>query len=454
MSLDALTTAEKKALTFSATSDKVLFSSEFRKQMKKKCSAVKKLFGVDDELLLDVEAKMENPSCSNLITIPGRLFIMTNHVLFFTEVFGTIQKIVIQKSDVIELRRRNDSLVIETKDHQTRVFLPLGKNKDLIFERFRAIENLDSWGDSRSSEGSESDRLSTEEESDDDGGFEWISRAAAKEDGFLHDKTEMQELINIELPVGIKKFFSFFLQDDKFFTLYHERRGDTEVIGSPWKEDTELGNVRQFQWRSKVNAPFGPSSTTVNDIQRYYLKDPNHLIFETISNPLDVQYGDSFRVEANWNVAVLSNDKVKLTISVGVAFLKKIHMPGVTNMIRSRAIEESKSSFTLWVDLATEEIERREKESPNLEEKSTKSEKRERSLLSPKSRASATSTSFQQKTPATPPTTVLPPASPTTSSSQSAILIMLGAVVLLCLMILRKLSSIEALILMSPRHPY
>jgi len=98
---------------------------------------------------------------------------------------------------------------------------------------------------------------------------------------------------------------------------------------------------------------------------------------------VDVQYGDSFRVEAYWNVSAISNDRVRLTISAGVAFLKKIHMPGVTGktltgrtkganhseyysfegMIRSKSIEETTNSFVLWTNVANEEIERREKES-------------------------------------------------------------------------------------------
>lgn len=451
--------------------------------MKKKCSAVKKLFGVDDELLLDVEAQM-GTACATNITIPGRLFIMRHHVLFFTEVFGTIQKITIPKTNILELKRRNESLVVETKDHITHVFLPLGKNRELLFERLQAIEDCNLWAESQntSTDNDESEDRNSAEEDDDDGGFEWISRAA-REDGFLDTNTDLQEVVNTELSISIKKFFLYFLQDEKFFKTFHERRGDTEFVGAPWKEDPELGNVRQLQYRSKVNAPFGPPTTIVNEVQRYYSNDPNHLVIETMSSALDVQYGDSFRVEAYWNVSALSGDRVKLTISAGVAFLKKIHMPGVTGMIRSRSIDETTNSFTLWVSLATEEIERKEKE--QTEQEKEKPEKLERAESQPAVVVSTSSTATTpqaspvssisspvqlitpKSTPSSSPIHALPIRSPSFNASSDSsfwtsplvILVFLASVLILCLAILWRLSSIsaqlekiEALVLMSAQN--
>jgi len=87
-----------------------------------------------------------------------------------------MQKITIPKSNILELKRKNESLVVETKDHITvsflsfflsllmavrpvavlklssvqHVFLPLGKNRELLFERLQAIEDSNLWTESQS----------------------------------------------------------------------------------------------------------------------------------------------------------------------------------------------------------------------------------------------------------------------------------------------------------------
>lgn len=370
MTMAGLTSGEKKILLESHTavptkrhkSFGALFShsDDAQKKLKKKNNAVRKLFGVEDDLVVDVSARL---TTSSKITLPGRLFLMRKHFLFYSDLFEIEQKVKIPICDVVEITKVDDqTVVIETREHQTFTFNPVGRFKDQIYQKMVAIRSSATECNIAApvEDDPRTDESGTSDDEEDDEGFEWIAKAA-KEEGFLNTDLEGErvELMSNELPVSVKQFYKLFLQDETFYKLYHERRGDTDIEITPWNSDPELGNVRQLRFRIKVKStPFGPPTALVDETQRYYHQggDPNHLVVETMTSVRDVQYADSFRVEGRIDVTAKDGDsnRVKVVVGIGVSFLKKIRLPGVTGTIRSRSIEDNKQSFLLFMNLANE----------------------------------------------------------------------------------------------------
>lgn len=195
-------------------------------------------------------------------------------------------------------------------------------------------------------------------------GVKYIS-AAPYEPGFLNCE-EFNELVSDTLPVGSCRAFKIFFSEESeaFLKNYHDKRGDSELKIGEWKADPKFGSTRLITFRAPVNASIGPSSTKVEENQRYHLTK-DKLIVESWTILLDIPYGDHFRVETKYEFTT-TGDKSKITISTAVFFSKKTMFRG---KIESGTLKESKDSFEQWVFFAKNEINRLEGKEPIQEVK-------------------------------------------------------------------------------------
>jgi len=187
------------------------------------------------------------------------------------------------------------------------------------------------------------------------------------EPGFLNCE-EFTELTSDTLPLTSCRAYKIFFSEESenFLKNYHEKRGDSELKIGEWKADAnpKFGITRLITFRAPVNASIGPSSTKVEENQRYHLTKEK-LIVESATNLLDIPYGDHFRVETKFEFAT-TGDKSKITISTAVFFFKKTMFRG---KIESGTLKESKDSFEQWVFFAKNEINRLDGKEPIVEVK-------------------------------------------------------------------------------------
>jgi len=165
--------------------------------------------------------------------------------------------------------------------------------------------------------------------------------------------SSLTQIINEEIPIGLLKFFKLFWADPQFTEYYHQIRGDSEITVGSWTTSSEFGSIREVQFRAALNQPIGPSSARCEETQRYHLSKTK-LTIETAIVTYDIPFGDSFRVEGKWEATAGSTaNSVRLTVSVGVHFLKKTWFKG---KIETGSIKENRDSFGQWVALCKQEI--------------------------------------------------------------------------------------------------
>jgi hypothetical protein len=172
-------------------------------------------------------------------------------------------------------------------------------------------------------------------------------------DGFLGNEATYQPVLTTTFNCTVKGFYRVFFADESNFTnTYRENRGDKDIVVGKWTTRPQFGNVRDVQFLSPVKVPLGPSHTRATEIQRYHLSK-NRLLIDTVTNFLDIPYGDSFRIEGKWDVVPVTPETCKLVVSIGVHFMKKTWFK---SKIESTTIKETKESFQQWANLATTEV--------------------------------------------------------------------------------------------------
>jgi hypothetical protein len=220
-------------------------------------------------------------------------------------------------------------------------------------------------------------------------------------DGFLGQEAPMQQVLVVSFPVNVKTFFKIFFSDDSTFTqVYHAARGDKDLVVKKWSNSPQFGNIRDVMFLSPVKVPLGPSHTRLTETQRYHLTK-NRLLMDTISMMLDIPYGDSFRVEGKWDISLTSPDSCKLTVNIGVHFMKKTWFK---SKIETQTIKETKESFQQWAGLATAEITKYKASNPS-------------SSLPKHPSSTSTSSSSSSSSGSLPPTNSPPPSSSTSEQN-------------------------------------
>ncbi|KYQ89324.1 GRAM domain-containing protein [Tieghemostelium lacteum] len=167
--------------------------------------------------------------------------------------------------------------------------------------------------------------------------------------------SEFQELLSENFNVSVVNFFRALCSDQCNFAFnYHAKRGDSDIVVKNWAHRDRFGTIRELEYVAPVNSPIGPPKTRIQETQRYHLLR-SKLIIETDTIMLDIPYGDHFRIEAKWECTETSPETCKLNIHLCVRFIKKTWFK---SKIETSTIKESKNSFTQWVTLAKQEIQK------------------------------------------------------------------------------------------------
>ncbi|GAM22074.1 hypothetical protein SAMD00019534_052490 [Acytostelium subglobosum LB1] len=167
--------------------------------------------------------------------------------------------------------------------------------------------------------------------------------------------SEFQELLVENFNISVVNFFRVLCSDQcNFAHTYHAKRGDSNIVVKNWTHRERFGTVRELEYVAPVNSPIGPDKTRIQETQRYHLTNKK-LAVETDTIMLDIPYGDHFRIEAKWDVVETSSETCRLSIQLCVRFIKKTWFK---SKIEAGTIKESKGSFTQWVQLAKQEIQK------------------------------------------------------------------------------------------------
>ena len=179
-----------------------------------------------------------------------------------------------------------------------------------------------------------------------------MSNKSYEKDGFLGGVDELQELLSEDLPITPTRFFQLFVGNENSFEKeYHEARGDTDVKVTPWNPHEKFGTTRNVFYTLKLSGPIGPPTTRTEEVHRYHLQK-DRLIIDTSMNMLDAPYGDYFRVESQWIVALKEDQKSSnVRISAKAVFSKSTIMKGT---ISSRTLSGMTESFKFWLSKARE----------------------------------------------------------------------------------------------------
>ena len=163
---------------------------------------------------------------------------------------------------------------------------------------------------------------------------------------------KMKELISFTLEScdSCVDFFEEFFSDASATSLqYHEQRGDTACELTAWQKGTSLGYTRTVRWRAPVKgAPIGPKITAAEETQRYQLSSAGlSLLVETEAMYPSVPYGECFRVETHYSIAIVDGS-AKIVVTSGVRWLKSTWWK---SFIAQGVESESRTSFELWARL-------------------------------------------------------------------------------------------------------
>ena len=285
----------------------------------------------------------------------GRMYVFTDHICFYSNLFGQKETLCIPFADVIGIDKIVVNLTAGLKIRLSDKSFKFGS----VYFRQKCFEQLRQlWSGSYVlAEIDEGPEEIHEIGNDDDIAEELLSNGDySNSDKFLTGLDELQQLISEELPCTPTQFFKYFCSNESSFEKdYHIQRGDTEIDVGEWTPNTTFGVTRDVKYVIKLTGPVGPPTTRTEEIHRYHLTK-ERLIIDTSMNMLDAPYGDYFRVESQWVVTAKEDKKCLVKISAKAVFSKSTMLKST---ISSKTLQGMTESFTLWVKLAREDLNRR-----------------------------------------------------------------------------------------------
>ena len=199
----------------------------------------------------------------------------------------------------------------------------------------------------------------TEESELDEIDMQLFSKDDNPDAGFLQSpETAFKELGKEEIfSVPVFKFFKIFWSDDTFSLRYLHQRNDTEIDIQAWKNDPNLGFVRQLTYRTPLNQPLGPSSCRVEETQRYFLSKTK-LLLEVVNVFSGIPYGDCFHVEKKWEIiSGTEKNTCKVRAWVAVHWIKKPRL--LAGTIENGTVKETVEVYNQWISLAKDHLQNR-----------------------------------------------------------------------------------------------
>jgi len=152
-----------------------------------------------------------------------------------------------------------------------------------------------------------------------------------------------------------KEFFELFLADQSNFnTIFQTKRTNREVTLSNWAINEAKDVVRDLKFRTDISAKLGPTSTRVEEKQYLRICEQNEVLIETITQTLDIPFGDNFRCEAAWHITSSESGATIINIYFDVVFMKSTW--GLKGVISKGAVDGSKEYLGVWCSLAKEQV--------------------------------------------------------------------------------------------------
>ena len=173
---------------------------------------------------------------------------------------------------------------------------------------------------------------------------------------------EMHVLVEGDLPCTPEDCFNCLVRDGTdFWASYHKARGDTHFSATSWEPVSgHSGMKREVLFKSKVTILLASSMQQIIQQQRYWFEDNrNRLVVDISHMTPNVPNGKHFRVQSRFDFVATNDSNVHVTITMGVAFLKDIWFK---DKIRKESKKQCTASYTIWRDMAVEEISRCKRE--------------------------------------------------------------------------------------------
>ncbi|KAL0479646.1 GRAM domain-containing protein [Acrasis kona] len=166
---------------------------------------------------------------------------------------------------------------------------------------------------------------------------------------FGPDKFKYFDVATETLPVcSVDALYILFSQDSRSEKVYHDERGDTNMVVEPWQKASDgVGLFRNLEFISPVNNPMGPKTTLVKNAQRLVIfSDAKSFMVQINTKTVDVPYGDCFCMQVE--IVIKDNsDGVTCNMSImcGVIFLKSTFFRW---KIEEVAGKESLKNWQVW----------------------------------------------------------------------------------------------------------
>eukprot|EP01025_Chloroclados_australasicus_P036695 TRINITY_DN3739_c0_g1_i5.p1 TRINITY_DN3739_c0_g1~~TRINITY_DN3739_c0_g1_i5.p1 ORF type:complete len:686 (+),score=67.52 TRINITY_DN3739_c0_g1_i5:148-2058(+) len=348
----------------------------------------------------------------------GRMYVFERYVCFYSNIFGLVKQKIVNMADVTYLRKRrhygfpNSIEIVHGQNDKTEFFTsflardeayqlllttwgqskhhirqgsspgsiyseesnkeeagpsPLSENNEELAQKKQQINELeiqqDQDGQDEDDEEEEQDEEEEEEEEEPIDEHDSEADELALDDQWsVRDSNppepdeRMQVILQDELEVSTQQYVQLVIQPSSdLFHAYHNARGDRDLKINSWKNNQQLGHVRELIFVSPVSGKFGPSETSCSQVQRARLFQGNYFVFETSQVMTDIPYGDYFTVEMRWDFENIANDRCRVTVYCSVPFLKRTV---VQKMIENSALKQVKEGARMFIQIVRNTIQK------------------------------------------------------------------------------------------------
>lgn len=174
---------------------------------------------------------------------------------------------------------------------------------------------------------------------------------------FIYRHKMKEFALDLELlDLSVEEFFDIFLNNAEFLTLYHTKRGDSDLQIGPWTTAPE-GRQQRILRYSVPNAAnafirkFTGDATQIKEIQLQHFTPEGELVLFTTTLFEKSSLVD-FDCHAEWRVRPLKSQKgCVCLIKVQNEYKRALFKDTIENYVK----DETQKSFKMWLQLAQEQ---------------------------------------------------------------------------------------------------
>ncbi|XP_043276592.1 protein Aster-B [Venturia canescens] len=138
---------------------------------------------------------------------------------------------------------------------------------------------------------------------------------------------EGRQLTKITLPIHIDQLFTLLFTNSKFFLDFYTARKTTDVVQSPWTQDSRTGQkMRTVSLTVSLTQPLGPRTSQVTETQVMLpcSRPGHHYSIDIESSNAGIPYADSFSIFTHYCMSSISEGESTLTVWSEVKFKKYV----------------------------------------------------------------------------------------------------------------------------------